>query len=251
MNELIKQLDIFSDYSFLESEHAYFYKGNRVKKSVTQLVGYYHKKFDREYWSEYKAKKEGVSKEVILEDWNRKSELSTTTGTQFHSYMEHSLAGKIFDPKIPLREDINSRLNGLIPLADKFLSDSKHKLIPVKSEFIVGLGDKVAGQIDQIFWNDVQQELQIWDWKTSKSIDTENRYGDKMFHPLESFDDCSFIHYCLQVNIYKYLLESKGISVGKCYISQFHEDKDNYEIFECLDLQKEVEKILAEFNFNC
>ena len=246
MNELIKQLDAFSDYTFSETNHEYFYKGNKVKKSVTQLVSYYHKKFDREYWSEYKARKEGVSKELILEDWDRKSELSTTTGTQFHSYMEHSLAGKIFNPTIQLREDVNSRLDGLIPMADKFLSDIKHKLIPVRSEFIVGLEDKVAGQIDQIFWNDTKQELQIWDWKTSKTIDTENRYGDKMFYPFEDLDDCAFNHYSLQVNIYKYLLSSKGIDVGKCYVTQFHENNDTYEIFESIDLQKKVETILEK-----
>ena len=246
MSELIKKLDAFSDYTFSETNHEYFYKGNKVKKSVTQLVSYYHKKFDREYWSEYKARKEGVSKELILEDWNKKSELSTTTGTQFHAYMEHSLAGKVFDPKISLREDVNSRLDGLIPLADKFLSDSKHKLIPIKSEFIVGLEDKVAGQIDQIFWNDAQQEIQIWDWKTSKTIDTENRYGDKMLYPFEDLDDCAFNHYSLQVNIYKYLLAYQEIDVGKCYIVQFHENNSNYEIFESIDLQKKVETILEK-----
>ena len=48
---------------------------------------------------------------------------------------------------------------------------AKNKLIPVKSELVVG--DKelmLCGMIDQIFWNEKQQCLQIWDWKTNISF---------------------------------------------------------------------------------
>ena len=45
------------------------------------------------------------------------------------------------------------------------------KLIPVRAEVVVGDEDwGVTGMIDQLFYNEKSQKLEIWDWKTNKDI---------------------------------------------------------------------------------
>lgn len=243
--ELLKKLDIFSDYTFDEDTHTYYYKGNKVCVSVTSLIGEYDKPFDKDYWSDYKAKQQGVTQQEILSQWIVNSEKSCNSGTIFHSFMEHSLAGKP-TYKTLLEKSLNEsysnevlqRVEKLKILGSKFIEDSKHKLIPVKSEFTVGINTIVAGQIDQIFYNTKSDELEVWDWKTNKNISTRNTYGEKLLYPLNNLDNCEFNHYSLQLSTYKYILEYYGIKTGSSYFVWFNENNSDYQIYKCADYTK-------------
>ena len=50
--------------------------------------------------------------------------------------------------------------------------------------------------------------LVLFDWKRSKSLAEKysNRW-QKMREPLSHLDDCAGVHYRLQLNAYKYILE--------------------------------------------
>ncbi len=68
-----------------------------------------------------------------------------------------------------------------------FYNDSvaSGKLIPVKSELVVGDSElNLTGMIDQLFWNVKHECLQIWDWKTNNKINMKNNFGNNLNHIL-------------------------------------------------------------------
>ena len=247
MSNIYLLLDQFRDYYFDENLHKYSYLGQPVKTSVTQFIESFYQPFDKDYWSRRKAVQRGITQEEILAEWQRKADISARTGTQFHSFMENSLASKN-TPKHHFPEDqqeeIFTRYELLKPLGQKFLFDSRNTLVPIKSEIVIGYEDKIAGQIDQLFYNKSSQELEVWDWKTNKEILTQNKYRKKMLNEFSFLDDCNYNHYSLQLNIYKNILIRYGFNIGRCYFVWFNENNDNYQCFECLDLQSQVQTIL-------
>jgi len=62
---------------------------------------------------------------------------------------------------------------------------------------------KLAGTVDLILFNKENNTLDIYDWKTSKSIE-KSSYGSKMgrVKATSSLMDCNFIHYSLQFSLY-------------------------------------------------
>ena len=46
----------------------------------------------------------------------------------------------------------------------------------------------------------------VADWKTNKSI-YQSGFGGTGYRALSHLDDCNYIHYCLQLNVYRRLLD--------------------------------------------
>ena len=60
--------------------------------------------------------------------------------------------------------------------------------------------------------------------------------------------DSNYWHYCLQLNIYKYILESKyGKTVTDLYLVCMHPNNKNnsYQRIKVVDLSKEVEELVV------
>ena len=127
----------------------------------------------------------------------------------------------------------------------KFYSDIKGKLLPIKSEFIVGDEDyMLCGMVDQIFYNKKKKEFQIWDWKTNTKLKMENGF-QKLIGPLAHLDDCEYTKYSLQLGIYKHIIEKNtNLKFGDSYITWFNENNKSYEVIECLRLEKEIKDML-------
>ena len=136
-------------------------------------------------------------------------------------------------------------------LFNKFYEESYGKLVPMKSEIIVGddeLG--ICGMVDQLFWNNKTNELQIWDWKTNKEIKRNNRW-QQFKEPLSHLDVCEFNTYSLQLSLYRYIIEKNtNIKLGDSYIVWFNEKNNNYEPIKCRDYREEVKAMLKEYNKN-
>lgn len=235
------------NYKFYEKEHYYEYEGKRVKTSVTQFISNFHKPFDEPKWSKHVAKRDNREVEDVLAEWAHTAYNSATTGTLFHNRAEQLAIGKHFEVDYSnYGHEIRDRIDKLIPMQDKFFKDIDGKLLPLKTEFTVGLEDFIAGNLDLLVWNERDQEIQIWDYKTNKEINLENKY-EKMKYPFHKHDSCNFVHYSIQLNIYKYIINKiLGIKVGKCYIAHFNENNESYRTYKCLDLSEEVKIALEE-----
>ena len=94
-------------------------------------------------------------------------------------------------------------------------------------------------------WNVKAGEFQIWDYKNLKEMTTFSKYKKYGLKEFSNIQDCHLTHYSVQQNLYKIMLERKlGVKVGKCYLVHFSHLKDDFDIYECMDLTSECNKAL-------
>ena len=249
----------FNKYRFIESTHSYYYEDKRVGYSVTQFIHKFYEQFDSETISKKYAKKHGLNQEDVLAEWKKSGDISSTTGTIIHSYLENAKRGKYFDidyskaEQLGIYEDVKNRVEILLPKADAFHNDTKDRLFPIQLEYTVGIKDIIAGNIDLLCWNDYAKEFQIWDYKNTKKIEQTNWYGRNMLESFSYLPDCNYNHYSVQLNMYKAIIQRElGIQIGGCFIVHFDYTKpgNDFIIYPCEDLQYEcnieLEKLIKE-----
>ena len=238
MFELIKELDKFNEIRFNDPDHSYFFK-DRPCMSVTEFIGSYKKPFPAEIIAAKYAKKHGLTKQEVLDDWEEKKVTAQVKGTEIHKYIEMKFCCRNYVPNL----DVDL---GLIEMVDNFYKDTKNKLIPIKQEFIVGdytMG--ICGTIDSLFYNKKSNEIQIWDYKTNKDITYKSKYKKKMMDEVKHLEECEMNTYSLQLEIYKQIIErNTSLKVGKKFLCWFNENNDNYKIIETIELKDEVTKLL-------
>ena len=139
------ELSVFNNIKYFDEPHKYYIDGEEMN-SVTRVIGMFKQKFDSDYWSEKKAKERGISKDEILAEWKYKADYSCEKGTLFHEYAENYLNNKVFpydNTRIKKllgegEEDVKKDFETIKEMFHKFYDDSYGKLIPIKSEVIVG-----------------------------------------------------------------------------------------------------------------
>jgi hypothetical protein len=257
MIELFEELDKFRDITYYDEPHDYLIDGVKYE-STTGLLGEYKEKFDSQYWAKRKAKENSITVEEQLLEWEVINKVATTKGTIIHNYIEDRLANKVFPypdqfvfdevGHINLRymDVVKKKVEVLMKMADSFIDDIAGKLLPIKSELVVGdLDYRLCGMVDQLFYNYKAKELQIWDWKTNKRLDRYSKYKKKMKGELSHLDECHINTYSLQLSVYKYIIEKNtNIKLGDCFIVWFFEDNSTYEVIKCKELSEEVKIIL-------
>ena len=241
----------FNCYTFYEKTHQYFFHDKPVHKSVTQFVSEFFEPFDKEGVSEKYAKKHGLSQQEVLQDWEKKGNISSISGTIIHGYLENYARGKVFEldysaaQEAGVLEEVKERVKLLLPQAEKFHHETLNKLIPIQLEYTVGIEDLIAGNIDLLCWNVRDGEFQIWDYKNLKEFTTYSVYKKKALKEFSNYDDCHLVHYSLQLNLYKAILQRVlGIRIGKCYLVHFCHLKDDFDIYPCINLQNECNLVL-------
>ena len=252
--DLADKLDVFNRVKYFDGPHEYYIDGVKVSLSATKLISNAKKPFEKDYWAKKKADERGITKAEIIAEWDYKAKVSTEKGTAFHNYVENYLANRVFPypeakilsvPEFKGTDPVKDKFDRLTKLFDVFYSDIRGKLVPIKSEFVIG--DKelnIAGMIDQIFFNRKEGKLQIWDWKTNKEISTGNRW-EHFLAPVSHLEVCELNSYSLQLSIYKYLIEKHtGLEFGDSYLAWFNEENDKYKIIKTHDFRAEAMRLL-------
>lgn len=269
--DIFKEFAKFNNIKFYDKEHVYFIDDEQVI-SVTGLIHRFTDEFDEEKWLKIKSEErltqtdhinfplEGElysdtlerMKKIIKAEWTYKNNHGIYEGKLTHFYLENLMANK------DVSEDITGY--GVVPFDEiektffmiKKLANSFYKkyvetgiLIPIKSELVVGAKElKLAGQIDQLFYNTQLNVLQLYDWKTNRKLAWTNKYSMK--ECLSHLDSCELNTYSLQLYTYKYLLE-KNTNIkldDKMYIVWFNEHNDDPQIIECRDMTNDVLNML-------
>jgi hypothetical protein len=183
----------------------------------------------------WNKKYEGMTKDDVKAAWEANRVDAALAGTALHY-------------------DIECYYNGLPNVNDsieyayfkRFAEDYKH-LKPYRTEWMVWHEDvKIAGSIDMVFEND-DGTLTIYDWKRSKDIvkySQWNKYATT--ECIGHLPDTNYWHYCLQLNIYKRILEDKyGKTVCGLYLVCLHPNNSNqsYKLIKVVDLQPEIEDL--------
>lgn len=243
---------VFGKYTFIENGHYYLCNGKRVGISTTGLISQYEQEFDSDTISQQVADKRGISQKEILEEWRIENLHSTIKGSMIHEFAQSLWEGKEYKfdysnvPKEINLDRLKSDIEKLIPQAINFYNDYKDMYELIGCE--IYLGDEEfdeCGATDIVFLNKYTKEIIIADFKTNKKIERESFKHKKMLLPLEKYDDCNYVHYSIQLSDYKYKFEKNtGFKVAETFIIYFDINKDNYEIIEPLNMEKEVEDIL-------
>jgi hypothetical protein len=90
--------------------------------------------------------------------------------------------------------------------------------------------------------------LVIYDWKRCREITKTNAANKFATHPaIEHLPDTNFWHYALQLNIYKYILQTKyEKNVTDLYLVVLHPEAQTYKCIKLPDLQTEVTELFQE-----
>lgn len=267
MDDYIKLLNTFSDFYFIEKNHRYECSGIPIKKSITQIISKYKKPFDSGMFSERIAKKEGIDQETVIEKWNFEKDFANHKGEEFHRYVENFLDRKKisidrdsirnFYKKYPdfynqkSVDDYILKMANMISQFKNFYSWYSEKYKNLKSEFVIGDKiAKIAGMVDNLSIKNENKKLVIFDYKTNKTINKKNKYGEKLIYPLDHLDNCELVNYSLQIWLYRLILErNTNFEFDDCYFVWFSEK--NYELHSILDLRNEATNILnIEINKN-
>ena len=257
----IDLLDAFKHVIYTDRDHTYEINGKKAKYSVTKLLGKYKKPFDSDKFSKSVAKKEGVEQKTVLEKWDFTRDYANHKGTEFHLFVENYLERRkmMIDckaitnffksrPDFYFADSIDMYYREFAKLVSNFLKFYewyKEEHILVKSEFVIGDEvSRIAGTLDNLSLNTKTHDLVIFDYKTNKKIEKENKYGEKLLNHLDHLDNCELNTYALQLWLYKLIIErNTPFTVKDCNIFWFL--GDNYEKFDIPDLKEEAQMILT------
>jgi hypothetical protein len=235
--------------SFDAASHVYHIDGVECHTSATGLVGKFFSKFDvdktiAQYYDNWQRKFHpeygGKTKEEIKVAWEQKGRNNAELGTRLHEAIESYYRGG--SPNI---EDIEEDYA-------RFLSfrDEHPHLNPYRIEWRIGTDADVgiAGTIDMCFTaeGDPEGSVHLYDWKrTEKNIVETGFRGRNGLGPLAHLPDANYFHYSMQLNTYKYILQTYySLKVASMHFVTLHNSKLTYNKYEAKDLQREVQSML-------
>jgi hypothetical protein len=222
------------------------------------------------------AKYYGKTAEEIEEMWAAAGREAAEKGTEMHYKIEcfYNTPAPAPDaaaaaPNAPATTEFTYFL--------KFNDEYKSTLKPYRTEWTVFHEEaRIAGSIDMVYevieqpaadtptdtttdttdTTPVSSEpvvggrnpLAIYDWKRCREITKTNRANKFATHPaIEHLPDTNYWHYALQLNIYKYILQSKyGKTITDLYLIVLHPEAKNYQRIKLPDLQTEVSALFEE-----
>jgi ATP-dependent exoDNAse (exonuclease V) beta subunit len=220
-------------------------------KIITKMMSGSRRKEGNKYW--------GMTANQIKDQWNANKDAVSGAGTDMHFDIECFNNDKRFTFNYTNNELIQIYLsdNGEKihekPLEWQyfinFVKDHSH-LKPFRTEWTVFNEDiKISGSIDMVYENP-DGTLSIYDWKRSKIITRINKFNKFACTPcICHLPDSNFWHYALQLNMYKYMLETKYDKIVKdLYLVRLHPDAEekNYELIQLPILTVEIDDLLQE-----
>jgi len=189
-------------------------------------------------WTE--SKYYGMTAQEIKDQWSNSGKEASSAGTFMHLAIEmfHNGALAQIDPKILETTEWKYFMN--------FWNEHGDDLEPFRTEWEVwSEAHKLAGSIDMIYKKKSDGTIVIYDWKRSKEIKTANDY-ESGYPPLNHLPNCNYWHYTLQLNVYRWFLQTfYGCVVSDLYLIILHPDNKNYRRLRLNILEQEVDDMLA------
>lgn len=220
----VKNKHPFDDHVVFDEEpHDYYIDGSKENIiSATTFIHQFFHHFDpdkainmifrnRKYKTDPTYKYYKLCREDIKEMWGKNGKDASEQGTELHLYIELFLNG------IPRN---NSSIEATY--FHEFMKDHPDLEI-YRTEMIVFSKELLlAGSIDAIFRNP-DGSLSLCDWKRSKEIKFEPFRNQRGKAPFTNLPDCNYYHYCLQLNLYRMMLETYyGFRIRDMFLVVMH-----------------------------
>lgn len=226
---------------FNEQNHTYINDEGVQYTSATAFVKKFVSPFERDKIAAKFAKKNKRTIQDVLDEWKKISDDAIKKGTAYHKLKEEqllSLDGVMIDDE--KHQIFPSIWEGDIKVAKTL------KLEPGIYPELIMWSDKykIAGQADYIEITK-SGKINITDYKTSKEIKHhafQKWDGTKqmMGYPLNHFEDCNFHHYCIQINLYAFLIKqhNRSLKIGDLKIEhvvcELNEETNEVQIKEVI-----------------
>ena len=191
-----------------------------------------------------------MTNDEIKAQWTQLGSDAAQKGSDHHLKCERYYNGT------PLQEPYNKPTEQFV----QFTKDHQH-LKPFRTEWILrsDAKHKVCGTPDMIMFSPQCTDedtlgLTIFDWKNSKQIKKFNMW-ERGFPPFDNLPNCNYFHYAIQLNAYKYMIETfyapmevdgvvyKKIKIDKMFLVVMHENRDTYLKLLLPDYQDLVKQI--------
>ena len=229
---------------FFEPTHTYYIDGSST--NVISCTGFLHNFFPHfdakatiskmmrsPKWPQ--SKYFGKTAEEIEKGWSDSGKEASGLGPAMNLAIEQFLNGALdrIDPAVKETPEWQYFMN--------FWSVHGHDLEPFRMEWEVwSAAHLLCGSIDGVFRRRSDGKIVIYDWKRSKEIKSINDF-EHGYPPLEHLPNCNYWHYTLQLNTYRWFLETLyGLEVGDLYLVILHPNNPNYRRIRLNRLEKEV-----------
>jgi hypothetical protein len=187
----------------------------------------------------------------IIAEWDRKNGEASELGTRMHEQIEFYLDHGELPPK------------PYSPAFQQFLDWAETAdLKPFRTEMMVFTDAKtrVSGSVDLVEVVKAEGDtlvLRLRDWKRSKRIERTAFRGRRGKRICAQLPDCNYYHYQLQLNIYRYILETfygnfpykgkiyKKVRIESMWICVFHPNQQAAQIIRVANMQSIVREMLA------
>lgn len=226
---------------FEEEGHKYYIDGDDNYMSATTFIHKVFPEFDTDRIIASIKKRDtpkyrGMSAQQIKDLWEENKNSAALEGTRMHYNIElESNNQPVEDDSIEFKHYL------------KFRVDYPH-LKPYRTEWtIYDKKYRIAGSIDMIYLDIRDGTYHIYDWKRTKQLRDSGFFDDDVgYPPLDHLPNTNLLHYNLQLNLYKHILEKNyGIKIKTLYLCRCHPDNKSYHLVKGMDLSTEVKEILA------
>jgi hypothetical protein len=243
--------DQFIDFE--PEEHIYTYAGQERFLPVSSLIAYFFEEFNALAAAERKCARYHIPVEESLEQWDRIGRIASEVGTFVHLQTENYFQRGFFENTCPFT--YNGKTEEISVEREKqhflhFIED--YRIRPYRQEWPVY--DKelnIAGTIDLIC-RESDGEFTIYDWKRSgKVVNTQGApivegFGGKRGFNGINLPDTAFYHYCIQQNLYRYMLETYyGIHVKAMNLVVLCPDYPTYYIASVPKMDDVIRQIVS------
>ena len=233
-----------SRISFVDSTHTYYIDGSSEGYiSSTTLVHSLFPRFDADAIIQKMMKSRrwtsspyfGRTPDDIKKGWDSNRDAAASAGTAMHQNIEMYYNG---EPHETTSREFR--------MFENYAGDYKD-LEPFRTEWEI-FDDlaMVAGSVDMVYKDPKNPGcIIIADWKRSKEIKTSNRWQRGTDPLTQHLQDCNFVHYSLQLALYKNILENRyDQTVTGTFLVVLHPNQHNYIKMDTLDMDDTVQKIL-------
>ena len=221
---------------FIEKTHQYFNDNHKEYISGTRFIHKFEFPFDEDGISKRVALKEGISQDEVLKKWKAISKKACDYGTKIHALMENYI-------KFGETDELYSSLYSSF---DKITKEEFSTAKEILSEHLLYDDEyEIAGTADLIIVHD-DKEFSIGDFKTNKSIDFYNPYGNRMLDPVDHLSSCNYNIYSLQLSLYAYMFSKlTGLKCRRVFI--IYKNNEKFEYISTTNMEYEIRMMLKYY----
>ena len=234
------------EMTFTEFDHRYLDSFNHEYTSVTRLIHDAFPAFDGPAAAARKSARTGIPAEQYLREWDTIRDTASGDGTRTHENCENQILGRLEKMHQPRDDEERFRFRA----AWYAVEDLKKQFRRIEPEKLVfSPRFLVAGSID-LFCQIDEMNFAIGDWKFVKAIKYQGFGGRAGIHPATiGLQDCNFIHYALQLNIYKMILKLEGyippLANVRHFLNRYNRETRAFERIDLPDLSLNAMMLLA------